>query len=44
MNRIHSQLDQTLARAAQTLAFAQSIRHDLESTFPTPAPGRLWRK
>jgi hypothetical protein len=38
------QLDQTLARAAATLAFAQAIRRDLEVCFPMPAPGCPWRR
>ena len=38
------QLDQTLARAAATLAFAQGIRRDLKVSLPMPAPGCLWRR
>ena len=38
------QLEQTLMRAAATLALAQDIRHDLEASLATPVPGRLWRR
>ena len=41
--RFTADLERTLARAAETLALARGIQHDLEVVTPCRHPELLWR-
>jgi hypothetical protein len=41
---VNRDLDETLARAAESLDFARVIRIDLEASAVAGVPGRLWRR